>query len=471
MTLNNNFNKEKQKCSSVHSIVSKDLFFNLQSRALQINRDLFNNYYHKHLEPILERNSCRYGEIMDYLKSNYLSSKVHCSSDNKMAIVDGISLSAQQKRKLCKYYHVQFIASIKCNGASIQIKDLPKEVKKVVYYPKRKLYRFNLDLWDFYGDPDNLLSNIKDCLSGKIISARLISLLTRKKNNTSNDNLEQKKNRSPVQFLTMSEIKEVDRSLATNAVISRRPEIGAISKFDISEQLISRHNLKTINLLTKIAPDIEPETVGFFRQIVLRDVFLKNEVVEYISKNTAYSYSLHLLNFEIKAETFQSFLKNRRKKNIIFMSEDHNDFHGLVLPNPTENNFLITMPPDSTLSQLRFRTYWFFAVLRKIFPKEDIKFRHEHVFKIDKSRFYNYLITQVFNDDYKINPKLQTIAFDFYNEEDFNEKLLKLKNNNLIDLYGFSNIHRYKVIFTPKMESESYSDSPVVKREGSPQHY
>lgn len=146
------------------------------------------------------------------------------------------------------------------------------------------------------------------------------------------------------------------------------------------------------------------------------------------------------------------------------MSEDHNDFHGLVLPNPTQNNFLITMPADSTLSQLRFRTYWFHTVLSKIFPKEDIRFWHEHVLKIHKLRFYNYLSTNVFNEDYKINPKLQTIAFDFYNEDDFQEKLARLKSRNLIDLYGFSDIHRYKVIFTPKMVSGGYFESDANKK-------
>ena len=335
---------------------------------------------------------------------------------------------------------------------------LPRQVTKVSYYPGRKLYRLELDLWDFYYETEKLLAKIVNCINGKVDDIELVTLLVSKKTQANDGKDRMKKNQSPIQFLTLNEIRDVDNSLALQSEISRRPEIGAISKFDISEDLIALHNAKTLGLIKKIAPDKSPKTIGFFKQIVLRNVFLKKEAVEYIGKNTAYSYSLHLLNFEINPDTFRKFLKERHRKNIIFMSEDHNDFHGLVLPNPTQNNFLITMPPDSTLSQLRFRTFWFHAVLTKIFPKEDIKFWHEHVFKIDKSRFYNYLTTHVLGEDYKINPKLQTIAFDFYNEDDFREKLAKLKSKNLIDLYGFSNIHRYKVIFTPKMESDTYSD-------------
>ncbi|TVQ42552.1 MAG: hypothetical protein EA362_13010 [Saprospirales bacterium] len=447
---------EKQKCSSCHSIVSEK-FFNFQTQALQINRDLFKKYYKKHLEPILQKNSCRYSEIMDYLKSNYPATQIKCSSNCKMAIVEGVSLSAQQKRKLERYFYIRFIVSLKCETGSIQMNSLPRQVTKVSYYPGRKLYRLELNLWEFYPSQEKLLQKIVSCITGKVDDIRLVSLLVSKKPQANDGSYREKKNQSPIQFLTLDEIKEVDYSLTLQSEVSRRPEIGAISKFDISEKLISLHNQKTLDLLKKIAPNENPKTIGFFKQIVLQNVFLKKEVVEYINKNTAYSYSLHLLNFEINPVAFRKFLKERHRKSIIFMSEDQNDFHGLVLPDPTQNNFLITIPPDSTLSQLRFRAYWFYAVLAKIFPKEDIKFWHEHVFKIDKSRFYNYLTTHVLSEDYKINPKLQTIAFDFYDEDDFREKLTKLKSKNLIDLYGFSDIHRYKVIFTPRMESDEYS--------------
>jgi len=388
-----------------------------------------------------------------------------------MAIIEGISLSAQQKKKLSKYYDIRFYFSFNVDKGSIDIKSLPLEVKKVSYYPSRRLFRFELDLWHFYDKPEKLLKKIIHSVRGETSSERLVTLLQKRKGKDVQFSLKKKINLSPVQFLTLEEIKEVDKTLYSHPDINRRPEIGAISKFDISEELIKQHHRRAIELLEKIVPDSQPLTIGFFRQIVIKDVCFQKEVVDFISKYTAYSYSLHLLNFEIRPDIFQKFLKDRHKRNIIFMSEDHNDFHGLVLPDPTQNNFLITMPANSSISQLRFRAFWFQAVLRKIFAAEDIRFWHEHIFKIHKSRFYNYLSTQVLEEDYKLNPKLQTLAFDFYNEDDFREKLRRLKGKKIIDLYGFSDIHRYKVIFTPKMESESYSESHVEKQDRTPQPY
>lgn len=402
--------------------------------------------------------------MMDYLRSNYPSTQVRYSKNCRMAIIEGITLSTQQKKKLRRFYEIRHFFSFKSKELNINFKNTPEEVKKISYYPFRNLYRFELNIKPAHEMSESLYKLLQNSTLGEPSSGNLVTLLTKKQINETSEKNNERINRSPIQFLTLDEIKEVDKTLAVHPDVCRRPEIGAISKFDISEDLIKRHHSKVLRILQKIVPSVIVETIGFFKQITLRNVFLRKEVVEVLHKNSAYSHSLHLLNFEIRQDVFQKFLRERQKKKIMFMSEDNSDFHGLVLPDPIENSFLITMPSESSISQLRFRAFWFYAVLKKFFPKESISFHHEHIFKINKRKFYDYLSTQALAEEYQINLKLQTIAFDFYDEEDFRKKLEVLKNYELIDLYGFSDIHRYKVIFTPKMAGEPYEDDEKNQR-------
>jgi superfamily I DNA and/or RNA helicase len=256
-----------------------------------------------------------------------------------------------------------------------------------------------------------------------------------------------KRNRSfynKTQFFCLKEIEQIDLLLKKESNVYRNETIGAISKIDISESFINKQcDIAVKYLNEKIG--INPFKVeGYFKQIHIKDVFLKKEVFEAFQENTFYSNSFHQISYTITPDEFEQFELKRKQRKIFYKSEDRQSLEGIILPNPYNNVFIQTL-----------------NILKHYFGRDHIKIVHEHIFRIDKQRFFEYIRGVIPYEEFQISTDSETISFDFKTEDELNDKLQKLNTYDSLNYLGFREDHKYKVTFgnvTPLFEVKEQLD-------------
>lgn len=253
-----------------------------------------------------------------------------------------------------------------------------------------------------------------------------------------------------IQFFSINDINLIDSKLETSQEVFREDDLGAISKVDVSESFINKQFDIAVKYL-KEHIGLEPYKVeGFFKQIHLKDVFLKKEVFEAFQENTFYSNSFHLVSYVIAPDEFEKFEQVRKERKIFYTSEDTKDnpiHEGIILPTPDNNVFIHTFSESISLSDLQFEIFFFLNTLKRYFGKENIQIGHEHIFRIDKQRFFDHIKEVIPYEEFSINSDTETISFDFKTKEELDEKLQKLETYDSLNYLGFRDDHKYKVTF------------------------
>lgn len=263
------------------------------------------------------------------------------------------------------------------------------------------------------------------------------------------------------QYFTLDELKLIDSDLETNEEVFRDDVLGAISKIDVSESFIN----KQFNFAVKYLKDhiglVPFKVEGYFKQIHLKDVFLKKEVFEAFQENTFYSNSFHLVSYTIAPDEFDKFELVRKQRKIYYRSEDKPYLEGVILPNPESNVFTQTFSASISLSDLKFEIFSFLNMLKRYFGKEHIHIVHEQIFRIDKQRFFEHIKEVVPYEEFQISSDAKTISFDFRTKEELDEKLKKLDTYDSLNYLGFRDDHKYKVTFgniTPLLQLKEKLD-------------
>ena len=176
-------------------------------------------------------------------------------------------------------------------------------------------------------------------------------------------------------------------------------------------------------------------------------MFLKKEVFEAFQENTFYSNSLHRVSYSITPDEFEKFEQIRKKRKIFYNSEDSSSLEGVILPNPDNNVFIQTFSASISLSELQFAIFFFLNTLKRYFGKEHIQIVHEHIFRIDKQRFFEHIKEVIPYEEFQISSGAETISFDFKTKDELVEKLQKLDTYDSLNYLGFRDDHKYKVTF------------------------
>lgn len=256
-----------------------------------------------------------------------------------------------------------------------------------------------------------------------------------------------RQNLGKTQFLTLDELKHIDSELETNLEVYREDTLGAISKIDASESFINKQFDIALRYLQEHIGLAPYKVEGFFKQIHLKDVSLKKEIFEAFQENTFYSHSFHLVSYTITPDEFDKFEQIRKQRKIYYRSEDRPNLEGVILPNPDNNVFIQTFSASISLSDLQFEIFFFISILKRYFGKEHIQIVHEHIFRIDKQRFFEHIKEVIPYEEFQISSDAETISFDFKTKEELNEKLQKLDAYDSLNYLGFRDDHKYKVTF------------------------
>lgn len=252
------------------------------------------------------------------------------------------------------------------------------------------------------------------------------------------------------QFLTLEELNLVDHSLEKEQYIYRQENLGAIYKIDLSESFINKQFDIAVKYLREHIGLSPFKVEGYYKQIHLKNVFLKKETFEAFQENTFYSNSFHLVSFTINSDEFERFEQVRKKRKIFYSSEDKKEdpiYDGIILPNPDDNVFMQTFSASISLSDLQFEIFFFLNTLKRYFGKEHIQIVHEHIFRIDKHRFFENIKKVIPYEEFQINSDVETISFDFKTKGELSEKLKKLDTYGSLNYLDFRDDHKYKVTF------------------------
>lgn len=256
--------------------------------------------------------------------------------------------------------------------------------------------------------------------------------------------------RNKNQFFTLDELNVIDNFLKNEKHVFREKNLAAISKVDVSESFINKQFDIAVKYLKEHIGLDTYKVEGFFKQIHLKDVFLKKEIFEAFQENTFYSNSFHLVSYTITPDEFDKFEQVRKKSKIFYCSEDTKDnpiHEGIILPTPDNNVFIQTFSASISLSDLQFEIFFFLNTLKRYFGKEHIQIVHEHIFRIDKQRFFENIKEVIPYEEFQISSDAKTISFDFKTKEELEEKLRKLDTYDSLNYLGFRDDHKYKVTF------------------------
>lgn len=247
-------------------------------------------------------------------------------------------------------------------------------------------------------------------------------------------------------FATLSQIHKIDEAIQGKPNFSRLPAIGGIFKVKPSQHYISKQYDLVSSYLTDVLGFSDFEKHGYNANVVLKNIFLKESPLTFISENTAYQKSHHRIIFTIHEDAFSTFLDTRRDRNIYFASEDkYNDKVGIILPDPQDNNFHLVFNASITLSDLRYEIFHFKRVFERYFGAESFDIEHHHIFQIDHSVFYDYLQNILDPEEYSFSSEKETLGFDFATTEDLDKQLEYLKSLSIVDIDYKGNQHGFKI--------------------------
>lgn len=279
----------------------------------------------------------------------------------------------------------------------------------------------------------------KPCFSGTIKEKSNAFLWLR-------DEIGINKIRSGECFATFSQIEEIDSAIKAKPEFSRLPAIGGIFRVKPSKYYIN----KQYELISKYLRDVvgisDIEKHGYNANVVLKNVFLNEVPLNFITENTGYQKSHHRIIFTIREEVFSSFLNSRKGRGIYFTSEDlNNDKTGIILPDPINNTFHFTCNGSISLSELRYEISHFKRVFERYFGNENCSIEHQHIFQIDHTAFYQYVQAILDPEQFAFSSEKETIGFDFSRRTELDKQLQYLESLKIIDLDYKGDDHGFKI--------------------------
>lgn len=253
-------------------------------------------------------------------------------------------------------------------------------------------------------------------------------------------------NQSGALLATLDEIETLDEVLCNTPRFQREKLLGAIFKVSPSEHYILTERDKALNYLKNELKLSNISITGYYQNIILQDVFLKEAVIENLKEVSAYHRSHHRIVFKIDNEAFEAFKKNRESRNIFYSSEDEsNNKQGVILPTPEGNEFSISFSGGISLSDLRFEIFHFRKSFERYFDPSDIQIKHLHILHQESGVFFEHLYDLLPQDQFNISRSSETVAFDFQDKDELDKGIKKLENSKIADIdYHFDN-HRFKV--------------------------
>ncbi|MHC5202478.1 AAA domain-containing protein [Myroides sp. LJL110] len=390
--------------------------------------------------------------LAHHLRRVYPSSTYKEKNNGKIVVLDETYLKRKTLEEWGDNYSVEYLFSVKGISTPIQISLASDKVLGITHSKKRN--KINVRLHEKISEAEigEIRKKLIEILNNEIgrvpeISLNTVFTQTNFSNQPRTKKVPVKQNLGKTQFLTLDELKLIDSELETNQEVFREDILGAISKIDVSESFINKQFDIAVKYL-KEHIGLDPFKVeGFFKQIHLKDVFLKKEVFEAFQENTFYSNSFHLVSYTITPDEFDKFERIRKQRKIYYKSEDRHNLEGVILPNPDNNVFIQTFSASISLSDLQFEIFFFLNTLKRYFGKEHIQIVHEHIFRIDKQRFFEHIKEVIPYEEFQISSDAETISFDFKTKEELDEKLQKLDTYDSLNYLGFRDDHKYKVTF------------------------
>lgn len=245
---------------------------------------------------------------------------------------------------------------------------------------------------------------------------------------------------------TLSTIHEIDEFIANNIGYSRRDEIAALFKVSPSESYsVSERNLALQYLSETVGPNrifIKKDNY----EIGLKNTFLVREACEGLRENSTYQRNHHKLYFRISSKAFSEFEKERKSKRIFYSNENiDNQQEGVILPTPIGETFVITLGGHVDINELRDEIQFHSKAFERYFPKEDIDFNHFHIFRHERTLFYERLRASVDQNQFNVGLSSEIIAFNFCNEAEFETKFKSLNQVDIAKIEFHGDDHRYKV--------------------------
>ncbi len=267
---------------------------------------------------------------------------------------------------------------------------------------------------------------------------------------------------------TLSEIKLIDEKILSLVGFSRSAVIGGIFKVQPSKFYIQKQYDIVSNYLTTTVGIQSFFNHGYFANLVIEDVFLKESAITFIKENTAYHKSHHRLIFKIKEDIFNTFLQTKKLNNIFFTSEDMlNDKMGVILPTPKNNEFHIVRDSGISFEDLCFDIFQFKRVFRRYFGDESFSVKHQHILEIDENIFFEQFNNSVQDERFNVSVDKETISLDFTNEEELNSGLEYLTTLHIADIGNKGSDHGFKVKlhYSSPLETtqEKLNQIPAIK--------
>jgi DNA polymerase alpha-associated DNA helicase A len=391
--------------------------------------------------------------LISHIKKHYPASTYKEKNGGKIIVLDETYLKEETLKEWGNDFSVQYMLSVKGISSPIDISLASFKVFDITYSKKRNKLSIKLDEKVSESEIVEIRKNVVAAVSKKNGRVPEVSLNTIFTKTNFRDSIAREKepslekNLSNTQFLTLSELEKIDALLELNDEVFREKSIGAISKIDVSEAFIKKQFSVAEKYLQEII-GISPHKVeGFSKQIHLKDIFLNKEIFDDFQESTFYSNSFHLISYTIDPDEFEKFEQIRKQKRIYYISEDRPNLEAVLLPNPDQNVLKQTFPASISLADLQYAIFSFLNILKRYFNKDKIQVVHEHILRIDKPRFFEYLRGIIPYEDFQIGSGAETISFDFKTKEELGEKLQKIESFESLNYFGFREDHKYKVTF------------------------
>ncbi|MDG4950778.1 AAA domain-containing protein [Weeksellaceae bacterium KMM 9724] len=390
--------------------------------------------------------------LTHHIKKKYPNSTYKEKNKGKIVVLDETYLEGVTIKEWGTTYSFEYRLSVKGISTPIDISISSDNVLAITHSKRKNKLSIKLHERISKAEIGEIRHKIAKILTEKIGRVPQISLNTvftrtnftrrhREQNTTVNQNL------GKTQFLTLDELKHIDSKLETNQEVYREEVLGAIYKIDASESFINKQFDIAVRYLKENVGLLPYKVEGFLKQIHLKNVFLKKEAFEAFQENTFYSNSFHLVSYTITPDEFDKFEQIRKQRKIYYKSEYRPNLEGVILPNPDNNVFIQTFSASISLSDLQFEIFFFLNTLKRYFGKEHIQIVHEHIFRIDKQRFFEHIKEVIPYEEFQISSDAKTISFDFKTKEELSEKLQKLDTYDSLNYLGFGDDHKYKVTF------------------------
>ena len=433
------------------------------SGTIQYEEDIFQKFLEKHFEDKGiggDSNLADSNFAKEYFTDNHSDKDIAWKDGERLFLIDEFYLTEEVLNKFKRIYHIEYTLSYKKISTDPKIQYKNKFVKQISFNSKKNKVTIYIEpnagkneILDIIAAIDTELSN----KHGKI--HRRFRTSFRIKDNR--NKFHRKKSIRNVQFLTIDEIKHIDKILSDSNTIERNKDIGAIYKANFSEIFIDKQLTIARNYLQEILGISNYDVHGYNKQIHLKNIFLNRGALEKFIENTFYSDTFHKVIFRINEEVFNSFLETRSDKRIWFNSEYNgktSKVRGVTLPDPHDNTWELFFNWQIELPELRYQTKFLHNILKRYFPPESIEICHEHVLRIDKNRFLDSIRNEVSSSGFQVSLDSETISFDFTDDAELAEKLEQLDRISTIDYQGFLGDHKYKVEFNSNSPLEKLSD-------------